>query len=115
MVWRKHKRRKAETNPDIYHTLNRVAIWWEDAVSHDTWKDIDEARKDSLAVCFSEGYLIQEDKEKHILCMSISEKDVGDEMIIPTKNILRKKRIGKKIFWKKDFEYKNYKGKKAHG
>ena len=54
-MWKKHKRRKTKANPDIYHTLNRVEIWWEDAVSHDTWKDIDEARKDSLAVCFTEA------------------------------------------------------------
>jgi hypothetical protein len=40
--------------------------------------------------------------------MSFSNNDVGDKMIIPTKNIKSLKKTGTKIFYEKEFEYETY-------
>ena len=40
--------------------------------------------------------------------MTISERECGETMVIPTKNIKKLTKLGKKTFYKKDFEYKKY-------
>jgi hypothetical protein len=40
--------------------------------------------------------------------MTISKKEVGEQMIIPTKSIKKMVKLGRKTFYKKDFDYKKY-------
>jgi hypothetical protein len=93
--------------PELY-TYDRYECWWEDASSGCQWEEIQEAVKSKQQICFTEGYLIQKSKHNHIFAMSFSNNDVGDKMIIPTKNIKSLKKTGTKIFYEKEFEYETY-------
>jgi hypothetical protein len=101
--------KKIKRKDPYYYKLDKYECWWEDHASSCEWKDIKEASKDTCEVCFTEGYLIKKTKYNHIFTMSFSHNEVGDEMIIANKNILKIKKIGSRTFYKKDFDYNEYK------
>mgnify|MGYP003110298983 FL=1 len=90
-------------------TLSKYECWWEDATSHAEWKSRSDVGKDTLSICYTEGYLVYKDEDKHIFVMSFTIEDVGDEIIIPTRNIKVINKIGAKTFTEKDFDYGTYK------
>ena len=99
--------RKKPKDP-ILHTFDKYEVWWTDHISHNEWKTITDAKKDKPAIAFTEGYLLQKTKDAHTFFMSISEDEIGEEMIICTKNIKKIKKIGTRNFLVKEFVYDNY-------
>ena len=87
--------------------FDRYQVMWEDATSHCEWKSLEEAKSDTPAICFTEGYLIEKNNRYCTFVMSFNENDIGDQMIIPTSCIRTMKKVGTKTFSKKDFEYKD--------
>jgi hypothetical protein len=90
------------------YTYDRYECWWEDATSGCEWENIKEAEKSKQEICFTEGYLLKKSRDNHIFVMSFSKDEIGDKMVIPSKNIKKLKKIGKKTFYEKDFEYESY-------
>ncbi len=90
-------------------TVSKYECWWEDAASYADWKPREEAVEDQLSICFTEGYLIHKDDDRHIFVMSFTSDDVGDEIVIPTRNIKLIRKIGTKTFDTRDFDYGSYK------
>ena len=93
---------------ESYFTLDKFECYWEDAYMQIDWKNLDEAKLDTPQIACTEGFLIKKNRNYHTFVMTISEKEVGDQMIIPTKNIKKMVKLGRKIFYKKDFDYKRY-------
>jgi hypothetical protein len=93
----------------VLYEYDRYECWWEDATSGCEWKDRREAIKDQPAMCFTEGYLITFNKNYHTFCMSFTGNDIGDQMIIPTKNIKKMKFLSTRKFYKKEYDYGTYK------
>ena len=79
------------------YTLNLV--WWEDIVSECNWADIVDSKKAKTAVCCSVGWLVKEDSNSTVLMADYSFEDNkeikqgGNYTTIPTKNILKIKKI----------------------
>ena len=92
----------------VIHTFDKYEVWWTDHISHNEWKTIIDAKKDKPAIAFTEGYLLQKTKDAHTFFMSISEDEIGEEMIICNKNIKNIKKIGTRDFLVKEFVYDNY-------
>jgi hypothetical protein len=87
-----------ETNRKNFpYTLNLV--WWEDIVSESSWSDIVDIKKAKTAVCCSIGWIVKEDSKSTILMADYSFEDNkeikqgGSYTTIPTKNILKIKKI----------------------
>ena len=87
-----------ETNRKNFpYTLNLV--WWEDIVSESSWADIVDIKKAKTAVCCSIGWIVKEDSKSTILMADYSFEDNkeikqgGSYTTIPTKNILKIKKI----------------------
>jgi len=40
-----------------------VLITWEDICSYSDWKNIDTAKKDTVAICYSAGFIIEKNKK----------------------------------------------------
>ena len=87
-----------ETNRKNFpYTLNLV--WWEDIVSESSWSDIVGIKKAKTAVCCSIGWIVKEDSKSTILMADYSFEDNkeikqgGSYTTIPTKNILKIKKI----------------------
>ena len=93
---------------DIYFTLDKYECTWEDTFCNVEWKLLEDAKKDTPHIAVTEGFLITKNKDFHILVMTISERECGETWVIPTKNIKKMTKLGKKTFYKKDFEYKKY-------
>jgi len=98
----------SKNKDEIYHILEKYEVYWEDATSLGEWKDMEDAKKDTPAIACTEGFLIKKNRNYHTFVMTISEKEVGDQMVIPTKNIKKMVKLGRKVFYKKDFEYSKY-------
>jgi hypothetical protein len=94
---------------ESYFTLEKYEVYWEDCVLiTNEWKDIEDAKKNTPAIVCTEGFLITKNKDFHTFVMTISERECGETWVIPTKNIKKMTKLGKKTFYKKDFEYKKY-------
>ena len=93
---------------ESYFTLDKYECYWEDAYMEIDWKNIDEAKLDTPQIACTEGFLIKKTKDYHTFVMTISKKEVGEQMIIPTKSIKKMIKLGRKTFYKKDFDYKRY-------
>ena len=94
---------------ESYFTLEKYECYWEDCVLiTNEWKDIEDAKKNTPAIVCTEGFLIKKNKDYHTFVMTISERECGETWVIPTKNIKKMTKLGKKTFYKKDFEYKKY-------
>ena len=76
-----------------------VIAWWEDIVSESSWSDIVDIKKAKTAVCCSIGWIVKEDSKSTILMADYSFEDNkeikqgGSYTTIPTKNILKIKKI----------------------
>ena len=76
-----------------------VICYWEDTVSDASWIDIVDIKKAKTAVCCSVGWLVKEDSNSTVLMADYSFEDNkeikqgGNYTTIPTKNILKIKRI----------------------
>ena len=101
------KKKKIKEIP--MYQYDRYECWWEDASSECIWKTIKEAVKDQPSICFTEGYLISKNKDCHIFSMSFAGEDVGDQMIIPTKNIKKLTLVSTRKFYAKEYKYETYK------
>ena len=93
---------------DIYFTLDKYECYWEDAFMQIDWKNLEDARKETPQMAVTEGFLIKKTKDYHTFVMTISENECGETMVIPTKNIKKMVKLGRKTFYKKDFDYKKY-------
>ena len=93
---------------ESYFTLDKFECYWEDAFMQIDWKNLDEAKLDTPQIACTEGFLIKKTKDYHTFVMTISKKEVGEQMIIPTKSIKKMIKLGRKTFYKKDFDYKKY-------
>jgi mRNA-degrading endonuclease HigB of HigAB toxin-antitoxin module len=67
--------------------LKKVQIYWRDAVSHAEWLSPEEAKKYLPAINYTEGYLLEKNKNSTIVFMSCNDTDIGDTTVIPTENI----------------------------
>ena len=83
------------------NTINAkfVMCWWIDINSDASWTTLEKAKQSKPTICVSTGWLINEDKDTHILCGDINFEDdgtladVGNVTTIPTVNIIKKKVI----------------------
>jgi hypothetical protein len=99
----------ATKNYESNFTLEKYECYWEDAcLLTDEWKDIEDAKKNTPSIVCTEGFLIKKNKYYHTFVMTISDRECGETMVIPSKNIKKMTKLGKKTFYKKDFEYKKY-------
>ena len=98
----------SKNKDEIYHILDKYEVYWEDAYMEISWKNIDEAKLDTPQIACTEGFLIKKTKDYHTFVMTISKTDVGEAMVIPTKSIKKMIKLGRKTFYKKDFDYKKY-------
>ena len=101
--------KKKKVQETILYQYDRYECWWEDATGACEWKDRREAVKDQPSMCFTEGYLITYTKDYHTFSMSFTGQDVGDQMIIPTKNIKKLTFISSRKFYEKEYSYNTYK------
>ena len=74
-------------------------VYWEDIVGETNWADIVDIKKAKTAVCCSVGWLVKEDAKSTIVMADYSFEDNGEikqgggYTTIPTKNILKIKKI----------------------
>ena len=66
----------------------RVKITWRDAQSFAEWLDPIEAIKLKPAINYSEGYLLESNKDVVIVYMTYNDTDIGDTCVIPHENII---------------------------
>jgi hypothetical protein len=67
--------------------LKKVQIYWRDAQSYAEWLSPEEAKKYLPAINYTEGYLLEKNKNSTIVFMSCNDTDIGDTTVIPTENI----------------------------
>jgi len=93
---------------ESYFTLDKYECTWEDAFMDVDWKLLEDAKKDTPHIAVTEGFLIKKTKDYHTFVMTVSMREIGEQMIIPTKSIKKMVKLGRKTFYKKDFDYKKY-------
>ena len=93
---------------EIYFTLDKYECYWEDAFMLFGIFYIQNLFYKTPQIACTEGFLIKKTKDYHTFVMTISKKEVGEQMIIPTKSIKKMIKLGRKTFYKKDFDYKKY-------
>ena len=92
------KRKVPEINKKIF-PYDLVIAYWEDIVGSCEWSDIPDIKKAKTAVCCSVGWTVKEDSKSTIVMADYSFEDNGEikqggnYTTIPTKNILKVKRI----------------------
>lgn len=64
-----------------------VLITWEDICAFNDWKNLDAAKKDNVAICYSTGFIISRDKKNTIICsdwsFDVDGIEVGNRNVIP--------------------------------
>ena len=76
-----------------------VLAYWEDITSDASWVDINDIKKSTTAICCTVGWLMKQDSNVTILMSDFNfenEKEVkqgGGHTTIPTKNILKIKKV----------------------
>ena len=87
-----------ETNKKNFpYTLNLV--WWEDIVSECEWSDIADIKKAKTAVCCSFGWLVEQNEKTTVIMADFIFEDSGvikqggGHTVIPTKNIIKIKKL----------------------
>ena len=71
----------------IYFTLDKYECTWEDTFCNVEWKLLEDAKKDTPHIAVTEGFLITKNKDYHTFVMTISMREIGEQVIIPTKSI----------------------------
>ena len=92
------KRKLPEINKKIF-PYDLVIAWWEDIVADSIWVDIPDIKKSTTAICCTVGWLMKQDEKVTILMSDFNFesnneiKQGGGHTTIPTKNILKIKKI----------------------
>ena len=92
------KKKIPEINKKIF-PYDLVIAYWEDIVGDSNWVDIPDIKKSKTAICCSVGWLVKEDSKSTIVMADFSFEDNGEikqgggYTTIPTKNILKIKKI----------------------
>ena len=92
------KRKLPEINKKIF-PYDLVITWWEDIVADSIWIDIPDIKKAKTAVCCSFGWLIEQNSKTTVIMADFIFEDSGTikqgggHTVIPTKNILKIKKI----------------------
>jgi hypothetical protein len=64
-----------------------VLITWEDICAFNDWKNLDAAKKDGVAICYSTGFIIERNKKNTVICSDWSVDtdgiEVGNRNVIP--------------------------------
>ena len=64
-----------------------VLITWEDICAFSDWKNLDAAKKDKVAICYSTGFIIEKNKHSTVICSDWSTDsdgtEVGNRNVIP--------------------------------
>ena len=87
-----------ETNKKNFpYTLNLV--YWEDIVGETNWADIVDIKKAKTAICCSFGWLVEQNEKTTVIMADFIFEDSGiikqggGHTVIPTKNIIKIKKI----------------------
>ena len=92
------KRKLPEINKKNF-PYDLVIAYWEDITSDSSWVDINDIKKSTTAICCTVGWLMKHDSNVTILMSDFNfenEKEVkqgGGHTVIPTKNILKIKKV----------------------
>ena len=92
------KRKVPEINRKIF-PYDLVIAYWEDIVGSCEWSDITDIKKSTTAICCTVGWLMKQDEKVTILMSDFNfesnneVKQGGGHTTIPTKNILKIKKI----------------------
>ena len=64
-----------------------VLITWEDICAFSDWKNLESAKKDNVAICYSAGFIIEKNKKNTIICSDwstdVDGTEVGNRNVIP--------------------------------
>jgi hypothetical protein len=70
-----------------------VLITWQDICAFNDWKNIEAAKKDNVAVCYSAGFIIEKNKKNTVICADWSTDtegtEVGNRNVIPNSVIIK--------------------------
>ena len=86
--------------PEIPFTYDFYLVYWEDIQSDAGWRDMKDIQNSKAAICVSTGWLVKKDRKVHILMSDYSYDDKGglsdggNTTVIPTKNVIKKFKIG---------------------
>jgi hypothetical protein len=92
------KRKLPEINKKIF-PYDLVIAYWEDITSDSSWVDISDIKKSTTAICCTVGWLMKHDSSVTILMSDFNfenakeVKQGGGHTTIPTKNIIKIKKI----------------------
>ena len=92
------KRKLPEVNKKIF-PYDLVIAWWEDIVADSIWVDIPDIKKSKTAVCCSFGWLVEQNEKTTVIMADFIFEDSGiikqggGHTVIPTKNIIKIKKI----------------------
>ena len=76
-----------------------VMVYWEDIVGDASWADITDIKKSKTAICCSFGWLVEQNEKTTVIMADFIFEDSGiikqggGHTTIPTKNILKIKKI----------------------
>ena len=76
-----------------------MIAYWEDIVGSCEWSDIPDIKKSKTAVCCSFGWLVEQNEKTTVIMSDFifedsgSIKQGGGHTVIPTKNIIKIKKI----------------------
>lgn len=76
-------------------------VWWADAESHATWRELKDILKDRPPLCISSGWLVSENAERLVLVsdFNFNKKlppeicDGGNTTIIPKGMVIKKQKV----------------------
>ena len=64
-----------------------VLITWQDICSYNDWKNLELAKKDTIAICYSTGFIIEKNNKNTVICSDWSKDEdsieVGNRNVIP--------------------------------
>ena len=92
------KRKLPEINKKNF-PYDLVVAYWEDIVGSCEWSDISDIKKAKTAICCSFGWLVEQNEKTTVIMADFifedsgSIKQGGGHTVIPTKNILKIKKI----------------------
>ena len=92
------KKKLPEINKKIF-PYDLVIAYWEDIVGSCEWSDITDIKKSKTAVCCSFGWLVEQNQKTTVIMADFifedngTIKQGGGHTVIPTKNIIKIKKI----------------------
>ena len=92
------KKKVPEINKKIF-PYDLVIAYWEDIVGSCEWSDITDIKKSKTAVCCSFGWLVEQNQKTTVIMADFIFEDSGTikqgggHTVIPTKNIIKIKKI----------------------